>query len=212
MTAILFPIITMAVWFYRNLTPTPLIIVMVSMICVFIAHIFITKHILPNNYLVPVLTAIACTVICACISIHSFTVYYTAQNHGLKNTNISVYEMEKSNKNSPVEDTLPENIKNSIIIYYKYGCTDCEAVYNDLLKTIKNNDNIYFVSTESEQGKNLLKSYPVNSVPAGIYIYEQNNQTAKAYIQKSLYMTDNSKTTLDKTALERLLYLQEQKR
>lgn len=212
MTVILFPLIIMAVWFYRNLAFIPLIITMIVMMCIFIAHIFITKHILPNDYLVPVLTAIVCAVICTCISIHSFAVYYTAQNHGLKDTNIPVYTMEESNKKSPVEDTLPDTIENSIIIYYKYGCTDCEAIYNDLSKAIKNNDNIYFVSTESEQGKNLLKTYPVNSVPTGIYIYEQNNQTSKTYIQKPLYITDNSKTILNKTALERLLYLQKQKR
>lgn len=130
--------------------------------------------------------------------------------------------VEISIKNSPIEDTIPDDLDGSIIIYYRFGCTDCEAIYTDLSKSISGKNNIYWVSTESKQGKELIKTYPVNSVPSGIYIYS-DKQNGNSYVQKPLYKTsENAKNhenaiysndvVLDKTALERLLYLQKKQK
>lgn len=125
--------------------------------------------------------------------------------------NMTISEIEWCSENSPVEDNLPDNITNSIIIYYRFGCKDCEAVYPELSNEIADKENIYWISTESKQGKKLLESYPVTSVPTGIYIHSNNTVKSPSYTQKSLYINDKN-TVLDRTNLERLLYLQEQNR
>lgn len=66
-------------------------------------------------------------------------------------------------------DELPEDKTGIIIIFYRWGCKDCEAIYDDLNKQITS-DNIYFVSTRSEIGKQLVQDYNILRVPSGIYI------------------------------------------
>lgn len=98
----------------------------------------------------------------------------------------------------------------NIIIYYRFGCKDCEAIYKDLNSFKKNNNNIYWVATKSNNGKVLLQKYPVSEVPSGIIIQNNND-----YTQYALYKTisENEKdhyTIVDQTALNRLLELQKQ--
>lgn len=183
--------------------------------------------------IIPMCSSCIFTFICICAVVYTIIIFNTAQSHGMRTSNMTISETKLSIEKSPVEDILPENINGSIIIYYRFGCTDCEAIYADLSKSISDKDNIYWVSTESDQGKELMKSYPIDSVPSGIYIYnsKQNNNT---YVQKPLYKTsENASVTffettedakngenaiysndvvLDKTALERLLYLQKKQK
>ena len=130
---------------------------------------------------------------------------FKAQDHGLYTTDITIYKMITGIQNSHKEDKLPDNLDNKIIIYYRFGCPDCETIYNDLNAYISDNNlNVYYVSTRSTQGKKLLKQFPVKTVPTGIYIYK-NNQGELSYIQKALCNTD---TSLNYDALNRLFFLQ----
>lgn len=72
-------------------------------------------------------------------------------------------------------ESLPENLQGCIIIYFKYGCSDCGRIHDDLLEYVETNNvqNIYFVSTRSEKGKQLLETYPVMSVPTGVYVLHE---------------------------------------
>ena len=183
--------------------------------------------------IIPMCASCTFTLICICTVIYTITIFSTAQTHGMYTSDMTISETKSSIEKSPVEDTLPEDINGSIVIYYRFGCTDCEAIYTDLSKTISDKDNIYWVSTESDQGKKLMDAYPIDSVPSGIYIYN-NKQNSNTYVQKPLYKTsENASVTffettedaenlknaiysndviLDKTALERLLYLQEKQK
>lgn len=140
-----------------------------------------------------------------------FASYNIATKHGLYTTDLTINQLYNGIKNTPVEDKLPEDTSGCIILFYKFGCKDCEAIYNELLEYTKNKPKIYWVSSRSEQGKALLENYPIESVPTGIYIHTNSDKTR--YTKKSLYYTSNSgDILLDKTAIDRLLYLQEQNR
>lgn len=126
--------------------------------------------------------------------------------HGMYNTNITFKNMIQHTKLSPVEDILPSDIAGCIIVYYKFGCKDCESVYENLKKEINGENNIYWVSSRSKQGKKLLALYPVDVVPSGVYIYN----TSTHYIKKVLYERNGENVVLKIDNLKRLLYLQKQ--
>lgn len=138
--------------------------------------------------------------------------FFVAHQHGLYTTNINTIDMFKGILYSPIESTLPENIDGSIIIYYRFGCSDCETVYNELSNAVKDKENIYWISTESEQGKKLLETYPVDSVPTGIYIRNDKYENALSYTQKSLITMNNDNIEFNQSGINRLLYLQKQNR
>ena len=138
---------------------------------------------------------------------------FIGQNHGMYTKDITVPELIKGITNSPKEDELPEDITGAVILYYRFGCPDCEAIYPDLKSKIDesgNNRNIYWVSTKSEQGLALLEQYPVAEVPTGIYIRVDDYNGGLSYTQKPLHTTDaEGNTILDEAAINRLLFLQE---
>lgn len=133
---------------------------------------------------------------------------HIAKTHGSYNTNRSYTELTQSIDSTPVESVLPDKLDGSIIIYYRFGCPDCDAVYSDLSEYLKNKNNVYWVSTESEQGKTLLKAYPVDVVPSGIYIYRNKTQDL-VYIKKILY-NKSADITLNTASIDRLLELQQE--
>ena len=137
--------------------------------------------------------------------------YVIASSHGLYTTDLTLNQLYTGIQNTPVEDELPNDITGTIIIFYKFGCTDCDAIYEDLSAYIDGKSDIYWVSSRSEQGKTLLTTYPVESVPTAIYIHV--NSDDNAYTKKALHYTDeNGDTKFDMAAIDRLLYLQEQDR
>lgn len=86
---------------------------------------------------------------------------------------------------TPYEDEIPEKVlrnKEYLIVYYKFGCPDCKVIYKEMKQLQEEHGNIYFVSTRSEQGKKLLKQYPVEEVPFGVYVFEDNSTIARNLI------------------------------
>lgn len=149
---------------------------------------------------------------CAAGSAYGMLRYNTAKKHGLYSSNITFSQLNTSIENSPEESVLPEDLSGTVVIYYKFGCEDCEAIYPDL-KAALGGSAVYWVSTQSEQGKELLKTYPVEDVPSGIYIRQDNYNDSVPFTAKLLYTSDeNGNIVLDKQAIERLLYLQSEGR
>jgi hypothetical protein len=110
---------------------------------------------------------------------------------------------------SPIEDELPENLTGYIVIYYRFDCPDCHAVYDELSEQVKDNDKVCWISSRSTQGKALLASYPVDEVPSGIYFREYTYGGALTYTKKRLYTTDDDgNTILSSNGINRLLELQ----
>lgn len=135
-----------------------------------------------------------------------------AYRHGMYEIKISFSDMLKHIEKSPEEDRLPKNLSKCIIIYYKFGCSDCEHVYKDLKASLGDKQNVYWVSTRSKQGMDLLNHYPVKVVPSGVYVYSDSTTTAPQYVKKVLYMHDKNETILHQTNLNRLLELQSEER
>lgn len=125
-----------------------------------------------------------------------------ASRHGLTDYNISWSKILKGIENSPTEDKLPKDITNKVILYYRFGCEDCEAIYKNLNESTKSNPNVYWVSTRSPQGKTLRDTYPVTEVPTGVYI--TNRQTG---ITKDLTMRTEKGVILNEQNLNYLLEL-----
>lgn len=124
----------------------------------------------------------------------------------------SVIRTVKAINNSPIATKKDIDLPGNIIIYYRFGCKDCEAVYDELNERIEQNNNIYWVCTRSKLGKRLLQKYVVEEVPSGIIIQENN-----CYTQYILYNTiyvepereDDDYTIIDEEAFNRLLQLQQ---
>lgn len=98
----------------------------------------------------------------------------TAIRHGDYNAPLSVSRAITAIEYSPEEDVLPDDyseLKGKIILYFRFGCQDCEDVYEDLSRQIEPvRDDVYWVSTRSEQGERLRETYPVDHVPSLVYI------------------------------------------
>lgn len=128
--------------------------------------------------------------------------------HGMYE-NITFRDMIAHNRVSPTEDTLPETPNNCLIIFYKYGCEDCEAIYEDLSNALKQVDRVYWVSSRSKQGQKLLQTYPVKVVPTGVYIYNDSTTADPHYVKKVLYTHEKENTVLYEDNINRLIEIKE---
>lgn len=151
-------------------------------------------------------------------TIFTFMVLLFGFMHGMYKLDATVQETYGSILKSPniTFEPKPKNddYSGSIVILYKFGCKDCEAVYEDLCDELdKYSDrDVYWLSSRSKKGKAFLEKYPTEFVPTGFYIYKDKNSNV-SYIQKPLCSTDkDSKKTdvFDKNNLTRLFELQQE--
>ena len=72
---------------------------------------------------------------------------------------------------------------------------------------------VLWISTRSDTGKKLVEEYKIEEVPSGVYVRENAYNDALPYTKKLLYTVNaDGETKFDKTAIDRLLYLQSEKR
>ena len=138
----------------------------------------------------------------------SISTMLSAKSHGIHNTNTTFKEVRYNIKHTPKESKLPKDLTDSLIIYYRFDCPDCHATYDALYKTLKHEPNVYFVSTRSKQGKELLASYPIKTVPSGVYIKQAPNDKDKSKIYLQLPLSrrnENNKVEVYKENLDTLL-------
>ena len=127
--------------------------------------------------------------------------YTTAKKHGYYgDLNATASSLWRGIQNSPVEDTLPTDLNQCIIVYFRFGCKDCEATYHTISKTLSAYEKVYWISSRSAQGKQLLETYPVAEVPTGIYI-----NTEGSYLAYTLYKPTTEGPVVDNTELEHLI-------
>lgn len=126
-------------------------------------HMWITRYIL--------LLIIVCTGI---IGFTSIQLFLTAYTHGYREyTKYTIDEIIHSVKNTPEEDTLPENLENITVIYYRFGCDDCNKLYPELTQYFDTLPDVYWVATRSEQGIKLRETFPVENVPIAMFITDE---------------------------------------
>ena len=127
--------------------------------------------------------------------------------YGLYTTNMTPAAIIRGIQNSPEENELPDDLSGKIIIYYRFGCSDCEALYEDLSDALFGSDFLW-VSTRSRQGKALRSRYPVQYVPSGVYISTDGTEN----FTHVLYGTRDGIPYLNYDAVNRLIELQNEQR
>lgn len=115
-----------------------------------------------------------------------------ANAHGMYQTGLTVKEVQESIRKSPVEDILTSD--DNLFIYYKFGCSDCEAIYDELLP-YTDTYNIPFVSTRSTQGELLRTTIPVQEVPSGVY-RKKNGQAVVLTLYENGHLNQKNMDTL----------------
>lgn len=119
-------------------------------------------------------------------------------------------EIVATNDKTPVSQTLPSERNGAIVILYKYNCTDCEAIYDQLNDAIKDVDakNVYFVASSSETGQDLIEEGDIQTAPTGIYLRHEALNNGAAITHIPLATSNDNETVLDVAALKRLVLLQ----
>lgn len=147
----------------------------VMIICIFVLEYGIRTQM--NKYIiispVPRIIQIIFGVLFVFAGIYLYSAIITvnlAKDHGMYQNHMTWESMISHIEQSPTEDRLPKDLSDTIILYYKFGCEDCENVYTEIQNTFLQNKDIYWISTRSEQGKILRKIYPIAEVPTGVYI------------------------------------------
>lgn len=126
----------------------------------------------------------------------------------------NVAEIIRINNETPVSQTLPKKRNGAIVILYRYGCPDCEAIYDDLHKAIDELGlkDVYYVASSSEYGQKLVEEGDIRYVPTGVYLRHESLANGASITHISLASENGNETVLDEAALKRLALLQEKQR
>lgn len=147
------------------------------------------------------------TAYCLLYSLIAINTFVIAYQHGYREYfKPSFDEIVESIEHSPVESKLPKNKDKCIVIYYRFGCNDCELIYHSLSERLTDTKNVYWVATRSKQGEYLRKEYPVSDVPSGLYI--RNDETKDGYLYTLSVKTEQNSynyISVDGTNLNKLL-------
>lgn len=130
----------------------------------------------------------------------------TPLTDGVVNVYRSVAGGYHESKNVPEDDGL----RGAVLIYYKPGCADCEAIWDALSEALVEADrpDVYLINTRSPTGRALLEKYPVKEVPAGVYVARADNNTDA--FRENLFTTTEDGTRFRWEALNFLLRCQAQ--
>lgn len=126
----------------------------------------------------------------------------------------NVAEIIRINNETPVSQTLPKERNGAIVILYRYGCPDCEAIYDDLQEAIDELGlkDVYYVASSSEYGQELVEEGDIHYVPTGVYLRHEALANGASITHIQLASENGNETVLDKAALKRLALLQEKQR
>lgn len=119
------------------------------------------------------------------------TAIQTAKKHGCENPYIyNCKQLWDCIEYSPVEDKAPMNKKGILLLFYRFGCSDCEKIFTELQTKTQYTNNIYWISTRSSYGKTLKTKYSITEVPTGVYIQKSGKFIKLSLFQK--HQTNNS--------------------
>lgn len=100
----------------------------------------------------------------------------TAKKYGAYDDYIKTETISSIKENTSVgfidqSADLPESMDGCTIIFFKYGCNDCARIYKSLNEYLNEKDiaDLYFVSTRSDRGMELIETYDIPAVPAVAY-------------------------------------------
>lgn len=102
---------------------------------------------------------------------------------------------------TPVNDSIPEDRNGCIFLFYRFGCADCDATYQDIIDATSGLDNVYWIATRTKEGKAFAEELDVDVVPKGVYV--QKDGTVLLF---TLYKRlGNGDTVINEDSLANLL-------
>lgn len=121
-------------------------------------------------------------VICLAWSAYATDTVLTAIRHGAYDTDMGIVEMRRRIPLTPEETPVQDEseLSDCLLVYFRFGCPDCEAVHADLSKTLDDAERVYYISTRSRQGAALMERFPVDEVPCVVYVYPDGASFAKS--------------------------------
>ncbi len=140
-----------------------------------------------------------------------------AMKHGLYDNATTLSEAFQGIRLSPAEDVLPSDLDDTLVVYYRFGCDECEALHDTIQEHIdaferETGTRIYWVSTRSEQGKYLRTECPVANltVPSFLYIRTHNAFGESQFYIENLYFRDPDGTHFFPDAWDKIIDIRDQ--
>ena len=91
--------------------------------------------------------------------------------------NMSIRDFTSHIKKTWLAKEPKPNQKGILVVVYKFGCPDCESVYEPINRILPhNNKNIYYVSSQSPYGKKLVKKTGLTNTPSLVYITKHDKK------------------------------------
>lgn len=138
-------------------------------------------------------------------------IYVRSYTHGNRDVWMSFSEMESCVRQTRVEDKLPANLSDIAVIFYRFDCKDCHATFEDLDRSFGSRNDVYFVCSRSEQGKELLKRddgrYKVPEVPYAVYIPKDPDEEPTKLV---MYEKVNDQIMINSDNVDHILALLDQ--
>lgn len=150
----------------------------------------------------------AITILSCCAVFLMLMIYGRSYTHGNRDVWMPFSTMEDYVKQTPTESKLPGTLQDVAIIYYRFDCGDCHAVFEDLNNIFGNRRDVYFICTRSEQGKEIRKTYEVPEVPYAVFIPKDPTQQPEKLV---MYEKQGDQIVLHSDNTNRLITLLEQK-
>lgn len=177
--------------------------IMYVLLLVIMLLIMFDKPVNHTYKMMKISASVILVIITAVYAVFVVPTFVTALSHGMYKIDTSLSDMSYNNAHTPPESKLPDDYKHKLIIYYRYDCHDCHAVFEDLKKETADYD-VYWVSTRSEQGKKLMEEFPPQEVPTGVVITESDSGKTE-HLMRPLGKLENDMTVLDFRNLQELL-------
>lgn len=96
-----------------------------------------------------------------------------------------------------------------LVILYKFGCPDCDAVYDDAnALAAESGVTLKWVSTDTELGRELAEAHGIDWTPTGVYMLNDKIGDTEI-IQMRIDKVEDDQTVLDTSALTNLIEYQQ---
>lgn len=149
-------------------------------------------------------------IICATALVMVLAMYGMGVKRGASPLDMTLPKLARIMRSTPAEDDLPTSLDGCIVIFYRPGCPECEAIYPYVRQFAECNNDVYFVSTRSKTGEHLREQVPIEEVPVGVYFKKSDDEVP--YVQAFLYSGEEGSGPFDRKAMDRLLQLQSEGR
>ena len=105
-------------------------------------------------------------------------------------------------------ERIPDDLSGCIIVFYKDTCPDCQATMAEIREALKGTNDVFFLDSQSETGKEIRNQYPIHEVPSAIYVHTADDN----YTMYILYEKTDQGTVTNFEAIDRIIELKNNSR